>query len=817
MKGIWIIILLFLSIVGEGLGKKAKAPKPILDFEPSATSIRIQWKKPSSSHTITQWRIQHMELGGRKKQIRVDGDLSEYILEGLAPETTYRIRMLAQTASAGTGLPSRWTEITTLADTPEVAQPEPTPKPKPTIPNPPQRLTADATATTARITWSQPIDNGIEALGYIISYGPRDNPRENIVSVDINPMVKELDGLSSNVQYRLTMTAFNTVGQSDPATVDFFTLAEEIVKGPPPPIEAIEFQSISPTSIQVTWTLPDTTVLNEIENILFGFGDEGTPFKKLSTTNLERRTSRYTMDGLQPETRYIVMIVTENRYGESKRAEITVETIPIPVTTPAPSRARGPPPQPENVEYDIRPDGSLEISWTLPQTTTPGEIEHVGVGFGSYGIPPQFLTITELDRTTVRYDVTDEVTPGSRYTAIVVTRNGFGQSDPAVLTLEIPNDGDESSESSIQTAEVEEVIYLEVPSDVHAQVLTPRSVRLSFVDPTLEDPAPETVDDRYYTVRYKTDDQISFQYMHFVRTNDVISDLLPEANYQFEVKVVRGVNGHSLYSIPVNVFTRDPDHASKVSDVTVIQMRVINADHVFVIINWLPPQNVPIGDITGYVLEYTEGWPTQNSTWERLNITSAVPNAKIHRLRTSTSYYLRVAHLVGEIMGEFSDPPDVATTPSFQLGQPFDHCGDPTPEQIIARVNWMRSGGPQTRTALLGVPLPYCDDYYARHECHGLVCFCVPGKRPSCGSPPGVQGDQPPAAPCYNEYEAALKEIKDARKSGKPVNDAHLPYCTEDGYYQPKQCLGSLCYCSTRAGMHTGKEVPIWEANTLHC
>ena len=57
------------------------------------------------------------------------------------------------------------------------------------------------------------------------------------------------------------------------------------------------------------------------------------------------------------------------------------------------------------------------------------------------------------------------------------------------------------------------------------------------------------------------------------------------------------------------------------------------------------------------------------------------------------------------------------------VGQPFEQCTglDPTADDIIARINWMRSGGPQTRTALLGVPLPYCDDYYARHECHGLV------------------------------------------------------------------------------------------------
>ena len=46
--------------------------------------------------------------------------------------------------------------------------------------------------------------------------------------------------------------------------------------------------------------------------------------------------------------------------------------------------------------------------------------------------------------------------------------------------------------------------------------------------------------------------------MHFRRTNDIVPHLFPENNYEFAVKVVKGVNGHSLYSLPISVFTRDP-------------------------------------------------------------------------------------------------------------------------------------------------------------------------------------------------------------------------------------------------------------------
>ena len=47
-------------------------------------------------------------------------------------------------------------------------------------------------------------------------------------------------------------------------------------------------------------------------------------------------------------------------------------------------------------------------------------------------------------------------------------------------------------------------------------------------------------------------------YAHVRETNTVINDLIPESDYTFAVKVVHGVSGHSLYSLPISVYTRDP-------------------------------------------------------------------------------------------------------------------------------------------------------------------------------------------------------------------------------------------------------------------
>ncbi|XP_072019811.1 uncharacterized protein [Amphiura filiformis] len=227
--------------------------------------------------------------------------------------------------------------------------------------------------------------------------------------------------------------------------------------------------------------------------------------------------------------------------------------------------------------------------------------------------------------------------------------------------------------------------------------------------------------------------------------------------------------------------------------------------------------------ITGYAVEYASGsYVTSRTEFVRVLVTGNTPKTTIEGLATSTTYHVKVAPVFDNGIGTFSDPPHEFSTPSIpDAGQPFYCEGSETVEQVKERVIWMNG-----RSAMIGLPLPYCDGYYGNHECHGAVCFCIPGKAPpgSCGRGSSNRGrpfgDDPnvtTSAPCSDEYEAAREAINEATKTGKPIIEARLPYCTQDGYYQSKQCLGSKCYCTTREGKHTGKEVPIWEAKTLVC
>ena len=98
------------------------------------------------------------------------------------------------------------------------------------------------------------------------------------------------------------------------------------VRGPPPQPENVRYESINPTTIRVTWTLPQISHPDEIENIRFGFGDAGTRVEYLPSSSLGKDVTSYIAEQLQPGTQYTVMVITENRYGQSDPVTLMVET-----------------------------------------------------------------------------------------------------------------------------------------------------------------------------------------------------------------------------------------------------------------------------------------------------------------------------------------------------------------------------------------------------------------------------------------------------------------------------------------------------------
>ncbi len=100
----------------------------------------------------------------------------------------------------------------------------PEPPAAPTMPEAPQNLAAtETTTTTAIITWEAPQDNGAVISGYAMTYGPVDNPAANRVDLAGNYRETELEGLTDNTQYQLSLVAYTDDGDSPPITIEFQT------------------------------------------------------------------------------------------------------------------------------------------------------------------------------------------------------------------------------------------------------------------------------------------------------------------------------------------------------------------------------------------------------------------------------------------------------------------------------------------------------------------------------------------------------------------------------------------------------------------
>ena len=102
-------------------------------------------------------------------------------------------------------------------------EPAPTDPPTPKIPESPRNLTVDPLTTSVTVSWDVPIDNGAVITGYKLAYGTSDNPTANTVTVDPSPTQTVLEGLASNSQYRVSVVAYSTEGESRPVSIAFQT------------------------------------------------------------------------------------------------------------------------------------------------------------------------------------------------------------------------------------------------------------------------------------------------------------------------------------------------------------------------------------------------------------------------------------------------------------------------------------------------------------------------------------------------------------------------------------------------------------------
>jgi neogenin len=198
---------------------------------------------------------------------------------------------------------------------------------------------------------------------------------------------------------------------------------------------------------------------------------------------------------------------------------------------------------------------------------------------------------------------------------------------------------------------------LEVPVGLRAiPMIGSTSIVVYWTDTTLGK-SQHVTDNRFYTVRYSTSGSTRYRYHNTTLLNCMISDLKPNTQYEFEVKVVKGKR-ESSWSMSVLNTTMSASPSSPPRDLKVSILD--DKSPLSVHLSWSPPKHAST-PITNYVILYTTDSEKRDHEWAYENVPVDKTSVIINQLSPHTTYFFKVRTKHGKNLGSFSAMVSVRT------------------------------------------------------------------------------------------------------------------------------------------------------------
>ncbi len=192
-------------------------------------------------------------------------------------------------------------------------------------PNPPANVAAVPQSSSFTVSWQKPSDSEID--GYFVYYRlPASNEIKKLQVNGEDTLSAVLSGLTKDTAYELWVTAFNVLGESEAcASVTAATLATAASPSQPRDVKAF---SASPTSVQVSWSLSDST--NVAGYYVYYGTSVNVNLAVRSGTVYSSKTSRATISGLTSGTMYYFWVTAFNSDGVQSALNSNVQDAAIP-------------------------------------------------------------------------------------------------------------------------------------------------------------------------------------------------------------------------------------------------------------------------------------------------------------------------------------------------------------------------------------------------------------------------------------------------------------------------------------------------------
>ncbi|KAM4634159.1 netrin receptor DCC [Polymixia lowei] len=375
-----------------------------------------------------------------------------------------------------------------------------------------------------RLSWRPPMESRGTVQTYGVYYSQDGVERERSVNVsEPESLQLTVSNLKPEESYTFRVVAYNDMGPGESSAPLKITTQPDLQV--PSQVEGLYAESLSPSSIQVSWDPPA-----QPNGPILGYRLLWTESPSGKEQSIEVNGQNYKMEGLNKFTEYSVRVLALNRYGPG----VATETISITTLSDVPSAA------PQNISLEVVLSRSIKVSWQPPpRNTQNGIITAYKIKYRKTGrrgdqeaIEPNnfWYLFTGLDK-------------GSQYSFQVaaMTANGTGPASDW-FTAETPeNDLDESQVPN-------------QPSSLHVRPL-PNSIIMSWTPPL----SPNILV-RGYIIGYG----VGSPYSETVRVDSKqryysIENLEPSSHYVISLKAFNNAGeGVPLYESAVTRSLSDP-------------------------------------------------------------------------------------------------------------------------------------------------------------------------------------------------------------------------------------------------------------------
>uniref|UniRef100_A0A8C9N5I6 Tenascin R n=1 Tax=Serinus canaria TaxID=9135 RepID=A0A8C9N5I6_SERCA len=364
------------------------SPRDLLVTASTETSISLAWTKATGP--IDHYRITFTPASGMASEVTVSRDESQLTLSELEPGTEYTISIIAERG--------RQQSLEATVDAFTGVRPIS------------QLHFSQLTSSSVNVTWSDPSP---PADRLILTYSPRDEEEEaRQVTLDGTRRHTSLTGLQPSTEYLVSLVAVHGTISSEP-------VVGSITTGIDAPKD-LRVGNVTQESMMVYWSAP----LAAFDHYRISYrAAEG----RTDSMAISRDATEYTLQDLQPATKYEIELKSVQGREESELASITAYTamdVPLGVTatniTPTEALLQWNPPLSEVESYvliltrrageTILVDGDnqeYQLTNLLPSTTytvsmyaTSGPLtsQTISTNFTTLLDPPTNLTASEVTR-----------------------------------------------------------------------------------------------------------------------------------------------------------------------------------------------------------------------------------------------------------------------------------------------------------------------------------------------------------------------------------------------------------------------------------